>query len=229
MKEYQIRELLDTIKQTCKRAGGICRDCPIKNIIDECYFKRQPQHWDNEYMAKRITNHMTKPGRIIVLDTETTGIDPDDEILQLSIIDENENILYNGYFRPRFKTSWPGAEAVNHISPEMVSDKPTIFTKQSEIQKILDSADTIVGYNTEFDLSMLRRSGIYPKATTETVDVMKSFANYYGDYDPRRNRYKYKSLKFCAENLGYKSNNLHDSLEDCKATLFAYKKLNELY
>lgn len=229
MKEYQIKELLDKLKRTCKAAGGICRDCPIKNEIDECDFKRQPKNWDNEYMAKRITSHMTKPGKVIVLDTETTGIGPDDEILQLSIIDESENVLYNEYFRPRHKTSWPGAEAVNHISPEMVSDKPTIFSRQNEIQKILDNADTIVGYNTEFDLEMLRRSGIYTYGTTETVDVMKRFANYYGDYDPRRNRYKYKSLKFCADNLGYKNDNLHDSLEDCKATLFAYKKLNELY
>lgn len=50
MKEYQIKELLNKLKRTCKATGGICQDCPIRNEIDECDFKRQPQNWDNEYI-----------------------------------------------------------------------------------------------------------------------------------------------------------------------------------
>lgn len=47
----------------------------------------------------------------LIFDTETTGLDPmRDEILQLSIIDENENVLFNDYLKPLHKAKWPDAE-----------------------------------------------------------------------------------------------------------------------
>lgn len=37
----------------------------------------------------------------IVIDTETTGLDPEkDELLQVSIIDDEGNVLFNSLFRP---------------------------------------------------------------------------------------------------------------------------------
>ena len=60
----------------------------------------------------------------LIFDTETTGLDPmRDEILQLSIIDENEDVLFNDYLKPTRKTEWPDAERINHISYMMVKDK----------------------------------------------------------------------------------------------------------
>ena len=232
MNGKEILKLLNNASITCKNQNEKtgCSKCPLKDIVEgECLFKKQPKDWDNKYIAEELINLENYVGKTIILDTETTGIGEDDEILQLSIIDENESTLYNEYFKPRYKTSWPRAEAVNHISPEMVNDKPTIYEKQNEIQKIMSEVSTVIGYNVEFDLRMLRRAGIYLNPFAEKIDVMKRFADYYGDYDPKHKRYKYKSLKLCAETLGYEENNLHDSLEDCKATLFAYKKLNEIY
>lgn len=232
MNGKEVLKLLNNASRTCKNQNEKtgCSKCPLKDIVeDECLFKKQPKEWDNKYITEELLNLENYVGKTIVLDTETTGIGNDDEILQLSIIDENENTLYNEYFKPRYKASWPRAEAVNHISPEMVNDKPNIYEKQNEIQKIMSEVSTVIGYNIEFDLMMLRRAGIYLNPFADKIDVMKHFADYYGDYDPKHKRYKYKSLKVCAETLGYKNNNLHDSLEDCKATLFAYKKLNEIY
>lgn len=59
----------------------------------------------------------------IVIDTETTGLDPnEDEILQLSVINVNDgSTIYNQYFKPEKATSWEQAQAVNGISPEMVA------------------------------------------------------------------------------------------------------------
>ena len=232
MNEKEVLKLLNNVSRNYKNQDEKtgCSKCPLKDIVEgECLFKKQPKEWDNKYITEELLNLENYIGRTIIIDTETTGIGEDDEILQLSIIDENENTLYNEYFKPRYKTSWPRAEAVNHISPEMVSDKPSIYEKQNEIQKIMSEVSTVIGYNIEFDLKMLRRAGIYLNPFADKIDVMKHFADYYGDYDIRHKRYKYKSLQVCAETLGYKSDNLHDSLEDCKATLFAYKKLNEIY
>ena len=80
----------------------------------------------------------------IVLNTETTGLDASkDEILQLSIIDENAEILYNQYFKPEKVHSWHEAQAVNGISPEMVKGCPPIWKERNKIQSIIDVLNTI--------------------------------------------------------------------------------------
>ena len=80
---------------------------------------------------------MIKKEDILVLDTETTGFGPSAEILQLSIVNGLGEIVMNEYFRPARATCWPGAEAVNHISPAMVAGKPLISERKSDIEKIL--------------------------------------------------------------------------------------------
>ena len=84
---------------------------------------------------------------IIVLDTETTGIDEKAEILQLSIIDTDENVLYNKYFKPAHHTTWDEAMRINGITPEMVADCNTFEEMLPEIEAILSKADCIMGYN----------------------------------------------------------------------------------
>lgn len=95
--------------------------------------------------------------KTIVLDVETTGLDPQlDEILQLSIIDENGSILFNEYIKPVRHESWDEAEAIHHISPETVKDCKTLDEHKETLQKILYDADCIIGYNVSSDL---RRMG----------------------------------------------------------------------
>ena len=83
---------------------------------------------------------MIKKEDILVLDTETTGFGPSAEILQLSIVNGLGEIVMNEYFRPARATCWPSAEAVNHISPAMVADKPLISERKLGIEKILHAA-----------------------------------------------------------------------------------------
>ena len=45
--------------------------------------------------------------RILALDTETTGVGPNAEILQLSVIDGEGAVRMNQYFRPKKNSSWP--------------------------------------------------------------------------------------------------------------------------
>ena len=50
---------------------------------------------------------------IATIDFETTGLKAgEDEVLQVSIIDENYNVLLNVYCRPNNKGSWEDAQAV---------------------------------------------------------------------------------------------------------------------
>lgn len=61
---------------------------------------------------------------IATIDFETTGLKAgEDEVLQVSIIDENYNVLLNVYCRPNNKGSWEDAQAVHGITPLMVANE----------------------------------------------------------------------------------------------------------
>ncbi len=167
--------------------------------------------------------------KLIVLGTETTGLDPHkDEILQLSIIDENAETLYNQYFRPTRTNSWLEAQDVNGISPEMVKNCPSIWKERSKIQSIVDSADIIVGYNIDFDMNFLFFSEIFSSAR-RIVDVMEEFAEIYGEWSDYFGDYKWQKLSVCAEYYHYDWGfcKHHDSLADCRATLHCYKEMQK--
>ena len=165
----------------------------------------------------------------IIIDTETTGLDCTvDEILQLSIIDDSKNVLYDGYFKPN-STSWESAQEINHISPEMVKDAPPLIEKIDMLNEIIGSTDKIVGYNTIFDLGFLKQGGIHVPENAIIIDVMRLFASIYGEYSDYFGGYKWQKLTTCATYYGYDwsshEKNAHNSLADCFATLYCYNKM----
>ncbi len=162
------------------------------------------------------------PASIICFDTETTGVGPDDEILQLSIIDGKGDVLINDYFRPKDIAEWPEAQEIHGISPEMVANSPFIEDCISRINAIFANAKLIVGYNMGFDLSFIRRAGITIPAGISQFDVMPEFAEIYGEWNSYFKDYRWQKLCVCADYFGYEGSTFHDSLEDVRATLFCY-------
>lgn len=167
----------------------------------------------------------------IIIDTETTGLNPEqDEILQLAIIDADTGAtLYNQYHRPLHHDEWPEAQAVNGITPEFVSVYEPITSDLCSyfIQQILCKAEEIIGYNTWYDLKMLESAGIITNVPQKLIrDAMKMYAAYHGEWSETHGGYKYKSLIFAAQDLGYVwQGAAHDALGDCLATRYVYQEM----
>ena len=166
---------------------------------------------------------------ILIIDTETTGLANSDEILQLSIIDGNENIILDRFYKPSYHTSWYYAQKVNHISPEMVADKPSIETDAEEIKEIFASHSLVLGYNTKFDLRMLENN------IEGFKDLEIKFEDVHNLYRKCENLKKIPQLEkhdltSVSTTLGFKlaeNDFMHNSLTDVKATLFIFKKIIE--
>lgn len=163
---------------------------------------------------------------IIVLDCETTGLDigcyGKDEILEISIINGEGNVLLNTLLKPYNKKEWPEAVWIHNITPDMVSEMPYPHEILPILLGILNTAKVIVGYNISFDLRVLESIGI--KWTGKVDDVMKMFVPI---YKKDTGNWRNQKLSTCAAyyNYNYESAN-HRSLEDAKATLHCYKCIN---
>lgn len=164
--------------------------------------------------------------KIICLDIETTGLDKKkDEILQLSIINGNGEVLFNEYIRPSRRTSWKSAEAVHGISPAMVKGKSRIDEFIPQLNSIMENATLLVGYNSEdFDLDFIKNAGVSVPGRMWLFDVMLEFAPIYGKWDEYHGDYKWQKLTTCAKYYGYKLK-AHDSLEDVRATLHCFYEI----
>lgn len=165
--------------------------------------------------------------KIIALDTETTGLDPQtDEILQLSLVDENGGEVFNSYFRPERHTTWEDAQAVNGISPELVNDAPLFSERRPEINAIIADCAALVIFNAPFDIAFLRAAGVQFPEEIHVFDVQAAFEIICGEWHWEENRYKHQSLAKCAECCGYDWNGKpHDSLADARAAMYCVQKM----
>lgn len=165
----------------------------------------------------------------IVIDAETTGLNAaEDELLQVSIIDNEGTVLFDSYIRPTQHTEWAEAERINHITPDMVANSPTIEEVMPEINDILKRYDKIVGYNVKFDIGFLRENYAEFSEKVEQVDAMEMFAPIYGEWNEQKENYKWQKLTKAAAYYGYdwsEHEEAHSSLGDCYATLYVYQKL----
>lgn len=177
---------------------------------------------ETEQSCRRESNAHYK---LVVIDFETTGIDPSfHEILQVSIIDEAENVLLNQYCKPKHVFNWPEAYDVNHISPGSVENCPYFSDIAPYVHDILLRADTVIAYSYPFEPDFLRAYGINPDDLTWGTDPMKlACKSYNKQYHSSRSRMK---LTAAAEMIGY-TYNPHDALEDVKATLHVYQALQQ--
>lgn len=165
--------------------------------------------------------------QIIVFDTETTGVNPnDDEILELAIINGEGKVLFNERLKPMHKRKWTRAQEINGISPEDVKDCKTIEEYKEQLKEIFKSAKVLVGYNVGFDKKFISAAGIKFKPEV-TIDVMKDFSNMREVWDDEHHHNKWFKLEEAAAYYNY-SFAAHSALEDTKATLFVFNKLQGL-
>lgn len=96
----------------------------------------------------------------IFLDTETTGLEEKDRLLQLAYKTTDVSPDINKLFNPGVPINLE-AMAVHHITEKMIVDKPTFKGSQTakKLQELLNEG-ILVAHNAPFDISMLEKEGI---------------------------------------------------------------------
>lgn len=163
----------------------------------------------------------------IVIDTETTGLTCDDELLQVAVTDGDGNELHNELYRPLHVKSWWEAQKVNGISPDDVAGCRHASSDRRWIQNLVDEAEQVCIYNAEFDVPFLERIGI-DFLGTKVHCTMREFSRLYGEWAEWCDDYKWQALVMAAAHTGYKGQGrAHDALEDCRMAAHVQKWCDE--
>ena len=148
----------------------------------------------------------------VILDTETTGLDDEAQIIQLAIIDMQGNTLFDSLLRPSCEIS-AGAASVHQITADKLIDAPTIVDVIDDVKKII-FRNRVITYNADFDSRMLRQTLSAYKLDAEWMKqvnfqcVMKIYAESIGSK---------KWLKLTGGD--------HSAVGDCKATLELLRRM----
>jgi DNA polymerase-3 subunit epsilon len=166
----------------------------------------------------------------VYLDTETTGLNQTDEIIEISIIDDDGNPLIETLVKP----SQPipaSATAIHGITNEEVKSARPWPIVWPDIRSALFGR-TIVIYNAEFDKRMLQQSHaryrLPWKDRLNTFDLLITYAEFHGEWDSKRNSYRYQSLAAAGAQCGIAMPNAHRSTADTLLTRALLHYLAEL-
>lgn len=156
------------------------------------------------------------PGTIYV-DTETTGLGRDAEVLEVCVLDDKGEALVNARCKPEHATKWPVAQEIHGIAPEDVAGCPALAELAPAIQEHIDAASRVCIYNADYDMPLLRRAGIEVEGT-KLHDTMLDFSATQKEIDPKHGSWRWFTLSVAAERSHYPGKPDHSAMGDCMAT-----------
>ncbi|WMC09493.1 3'-5' exonuclease [Oceanimonas pelagia] len=171
--------------------------------------------------------HLTSLGHdpnIIYLDCESTGLGPTAEPVEIGIYSDAGEILLDTLVRPVNHERWDEAQAIHHISPEMVRDAPTLAELEPTLTQIIQGKKLVI-YNSAYDVKVVGD----PCLTSFSIHcAMKAYAPLHGEWNERYQSYKWCKLTVAAEELGHVwEGDAHRAIHDCMATRTVWRHVLE--
>lgn len=198
---------------TCVRCGDVQSSYKYINKDKVCKWCEE-----REYEAKRIKKYvdmcksMLSDDKYVILDTETTGLYDDHEVIELAVINTKGEKLYYSKFCPSIEVD-EDAQRVNGFSKEILKDEPVFKSEIKTIREVL-SDKVVLAYNSHFDATMLRNTANKFDESLEINHecVMRLFQNF-------TDRSYRTSLQNACYEMDVDIYQCHDALGDCYMVL----------
>jgi DNA polymerase-3 subunit epsilon len=153
----------------------------------------------------------------VYLDTETTGLDPLAEIVEICIVDHAGQVLIDSLVKPTGRIP-RDASNVHHITDEMVKAAPTWAELWPSVAAALKDRRVAI-YNADYDVRLMQQSHRLHSMewrwrSDAFVCVMQLYAKFYGEWIPRYRSYRLHSLEAAARQCRLGLPNAHRARAD---------------
>ena len=140
--------------------------------------------------------------KYIILDTETTGVEDNDRVIQLGfiVLGGAEVEVHNEFFSSDVPISF-GAMEVHGITPDMIETKGNCKDSASykRLQELNTDENYLIIHNAPFDIAMLNKEGF--NTQMNVIDTLRVAKHIYADEDAHRLQYfRYKMQLYKDEN-----------------------------
>jgi len=166
--------------------------------------------------------------RTVFLDTETTGLNSDAEIVEIAIVDGSGNVIFESYCRPTVPVD-PGAEAIHGIGSDNLATAPAWPAIAEQVKTALAGKKVVI-FNSAFDTRILRATAAAHGDPADWLDAlvtdcaMYRAASIYG----ATNRYGTISLVNAAARAGVEfQGKAHTAAGDAMTTALLWEAMNE--
>jgi DNA polymerase III subunit epsilon len=180
----------------------------------------------------------------LIFDTETTGVQEDDEIVRIAIIDQDGNVKLDQLICPtdrgieRLTQKDPkrgiAPQDIHGITPEMLKEAPSYEKVREDLWWLLDYSPYIIAYNADYDVKMLNHveKAYYSKSpstpmshTVEADCAMKQYSAFAGEWNSFQKNWKWHKLAEACQREGLPLLAEHDPVNDCKMTLALIQRM----
>jgi DNA polymerase-3 subunit epsilon len=156
----------------------------------------------------------------VILDTETTGLKSTAEIIEISIINTQGNLLLDTLVKPKGKIPIDAYE-IHGIGSGTVKNASIWPEIDDQVNNIIKNASRVVIYNAGYDTRLLRQTRRLYNLPPWNIPAhhyqcaMKRYAEFYGDWRGHQRGFRWQPLQ----------GGNHRALGDCLATLNVLKKM----
>lgn len=147
-------------KKTAKRLPLNCVRCGKevrykKKLCRSCY-EREMDIRRAEGDRLRAASYGMERKKVLFFDLELTGFYSHDEILSITIIDGNGDMVMDTLVKPSHTKSWSRTEKIHGITPDMVKEAPLLSDLVPRIKEIFEDAENIIAYGVSTDFSHIK-------------------------------------------------------------------------
>ncbi len=163
----------------------------------------------------------------VFLDTETTGLDEDAQVVEIAVVDDEGDVLFESYCRPTVPVD-PGAYEVHGIGPDVLANAPQWPDIVGKVREVLEGNEVVI-FNAEFDTRILVQTAAAHGDPAEWVRALDTCCAMYraADVYGATNQYGTISLINAARRAGIQfQGRAHSAAGDAATTALLWQKMS---